>query len=141
MSDAARSGGTRSISLVYALATLGAVALGVVAFGGGSERTWGMFSAWLIQAVAFWRLGTALGTGSNAFGPWVGGVAARAGGLIVTGAPALMGIWSSEVPVAYGLTTLMLLLAEAGWLAVRGPGGSRPGRARGNRIERTHSTG
>lgn len=76
----------------------------------------GIALAWLIQALAFWRLEVAFEEGRNATAAWLGGLAARLAGLVAAGSASLLGLVSVAVAVAYGASMLVLLLLEAGWL-------------------------
>jgi len=130
---------SRPGALAYAVVTLVGAGVAVALAGGPVERAWGISVAWLVQAAAFWRLDGALAGGRDATRAWLGGIAVRAGGLGVTGALALMDRARADLPVAYGITMLVLLLAEAGWLA---RGLSRTaGRGASEELDRTHSTG
>lgn len=124
----------------YALATLAALVGAVVVVRGAPGATAGMCAAWLVQVLALRSLLRALHAGRPARRAWIAGIVARAGGLAIAGAGTAGGVWGTDVPVAYGVAMLVLLLTEAGWLAVRGPG-RRAGGDGGNRIERTHSSG
>ncbi len=128
--------------LAYAVVTLGAAAIAIVATSAEPDRTWGIATAWAIQAVAFWRLDRSLAAARNATAAWIGGMFARGGGLVVTGLLAYAGVATADLPIAYGITMLALLLLEAGWLARSLP---RPTSVRRsgdvNEHDRTHSTG
>ena len=110
---------------MYALVSLvlAAVAAGV---SGSGERVWGIATAWAIQVAAIWPLDEALAAGRDATRAWLGGIALRVGGLIVTGGLTVANAATSELPVTYGVSMVVLLLAEAAWLArglgVRGAG-------------------
>ena len=101
----------------YALATLGLAAVAVAWMQDG-ERAWGIAAAWLIQVVAVWPLNRALLEGRLAIRPWLAGIGLRMGGLVVTGGLAWTGSATSDLPIAYGLAMLVLLLTEALWLAL-----------------------
>ena len=106
-------------ALVYGIVTL---ILTVVAIGSSGldwELSLGITVAWIIQATAFWRLDCALSSGRNAMRAWLGGMGARFGGLVFVGGLTLVGATSADVPIAYGISMLLLLLAEAGWLVRR----------------------
>ncbi len=127
----------------YGFLTLAAVAVAVALTGGNPERAWGLMAAWVVQAVAFWRLDRALTEGRDARKAWVAGMAARSGGLIVVGGLAFGGVAGNDLPVAYGIGMLVLLLTEAGWLAI-GPHKWAPvavGTGAENDTNRTRSTG
>ena len=90
----------------------GAVPVGITA---------GVLSAWAVQGVSFWKLVEALDRGVSAVRVWVGGIAARASGLVLAVvAGALWPVGGGEVPFSYGVTLLVLLLLEAVWLSRRG---------------------
>jgi hypothetical protein len=109
----------RSLFAGYEVASLLlAVAGGLV--GGTGERAVGTVAAWAVQCFAFRRLDTALSTGVDPRGPWLGGIAARASGLLIAGAAVRLGAASVDLPIAYGLTMVVLLFVEAGWLVHRG---------------------
>ena len=101
----------------YALATLG-LAVAAAAWLGDGARTWGIATAWLIQAVAVWPLNRALLEGRRATRPWLAGIGLRMGGLVVTGGLAWTGSATPDLPIAYGLAMLVLLWTEALWLAL-----------------------
>jgi hypothetical protein len=131
----------------YALATLVLAGAGVALFGGDREVLAGVMAAWVLQAAAFVPLWGALSAGRPAARAWVGGLLLRAGGLIVTAALALGGRAGSDLPLSYGLAMTVLLICEAGWLALRAgspssfersSAGSGPGE---DPIDRTRSTG
>lgn len=136
-SDPARSRPRRALG--YAIVTLVGAGVAVALVGGPAERAWGIWMAWVIQAAAFWRLDAALAGRRDATRAWVGGMAVRAGGLVVTGALAMMDRASTDLPVAYGITMLVLLLAEAGWLARDLSRTARRGAS--EELDRTRSTG
>ena len=128
----------------YALVTLLAAAAALAIMGDAdADRIWGVASAWTVQALAFWRLDRALGRRTDARGVWIAGILARGGGLLLTAALALGGAATANLPIAYGLAMVILLLVEAGWLALRpqprttGPAGTGDV----NEIDGTHSTG
>lgn len=126
----------------YATTTLIVIGAYVVLMGAAVETAAGMLSAWAIQALAFRRLEAALDAG-DATRAWLGGLVARAGGLLVVGMISLAGRASPDLPVAYGTTMLVLLLMEAGWL-YRRSSRSRHGVSGGgaeNGIEGTNTTG
>lgn len=126
-------------ALGYALVTLVAAGVATAAVGGGAERAWGIAAAWTLQAAVFWRLDRALAERRDATKAWLGGIAVRAGGLGVTAALTLTDRAGADLPVAYGITMLVLLLAEAGWLARGLASAARSGV--GEELDRTHSTG
>ncbi len=83
----------------------------------GVDRVVGIAIAWVVQVAAFVPLARALSAGRSATKPWLGGLGLRFGGLVVLGALAFTGRVTNDLPVAYGLALLVLLLAEGGWLA------------------------
>lgn len=110
----------------YLLVTL-ALALGawwVTRLGSGLDPVLvatGLVVAWVIQAVGFWTLTAALERGGSALGPWVGGMAARAAGLVVLWLIALgAGLPGIDLVATYAFALLAFLLLEAAWLAVGG---------------------
>ncbi|WP_420464304.1 hypothetical protein [Candidatus Palauibacter sp.] len=98
--------------LMYALATLG-LATVAAALAGGGERAWGIATAWVIQVAAMGPLDRALVAGRKATKPWLGGIALRAGGLIVTAGLAWSGAATPDLPIAYAIAVLVLLWGEA----------------------------
>lgn len=129
-------------TLAYGVVTLLGAGVAVVLLGGTPGTTWGIFTAWLIQLVAFWRLDLALSEPRDATRAWLGGIAARLGGLGIAAALAVTGRATEELPIAYAVAMLALLLAEAGWLAVRLPrSGSAVGRGSEDDMDRTHPAG
>jgi len=109
----------------YAVATLVLAGVAVAATGGDPEIAGGIVVAWAIQVAAVRPLAAALEARRDATRAWLGGLAARVGGLIATGTVAVVGTTSSRLPVAYGIAIVVLLLTEAGWLYRRL---TRPGR-------------
>ncbi len=106
----------------YALATHVIVGVGAAVAAraaDGPEIAAGAVSAWAVQAVAFWRLVTALDAREDATRVWVAGIVARVGGLVVAGVAAAATGTGSALPASYGLTMLVLLLLEAAWLSRR----------------------
>jgi len=134
-SDPARRSGAPG----YAVVTLLGAGLAVALTGGAPERTWGIFAAWLIQAVAFWRLDGALSERRDATRVWIAGIALRAGGLGVAALLVVTGWAGRDLVVAYGIAMLALLLAEGGWLAR--DLSRTAGRGASAELDRTHSTG
>ncbi len=98
-----------------AVTLLGAVAA-VFATRGALDPAMGIALAWVVQAVAFWRLEVAFDDGRNATAAWLGGMAARLAALIAVGSASFIGVVDTAVVVAYGVTMVVLLLLEAGWL-------------------------
>jgi hypothetical protein len=106
----------------YALATLALVAIGLglaVRRPGldTSTVTAGALAAWIVQAASFWRLVASLAAGRNALRVWIGGIAARVGGFVVAAVAAASTSVGNELPLAYGVTLVILLLVEAVWLS------------------------
>ncbi len=126
---------------MYALLSLSAAAV-AAAMSGGGERVWGISAAWAIQVAAIWPLDQALTAGRDATRAWLGGIALRLGGLIVTGGLTVAGAATSDLPVTYGVSMLVLLLAEAAWLTRR-LGGQRAGEiaGRNEELDGTRKTG
>lgn len=129
----------RGGALAYSVLTLVAAGVAVALIGGTPERRLGIAAAWLIQAVAFRRLDGALAARRDATRAWVTGIALRAGGLGVAALLVVAGRASADLPVAYGIAMLVLLLAEAGWLAR--DLSRTAGRGASEELDRTHSTG
>jgi len=109
-------------------------------FVGRREAMWGIGAAWGTQAVAFQRLMGALGAGRRATGAWLGGIGARFGMLALLGGIAYVGGAGNDLPIAYGIAMLVLLLMEAGWLMRMRPDGVAPD-GDTNETDRTRSTG
>ena len=101
--------------LLYGAATL-ALAGTAALLAGGQERALGIAAAWSIQLAAVWPLGRALASGRRLTKAWLGGLALRAGGFVVTAALSWTGVASRDLPAAYGLAMVALLIAEACWL-------------------------
>ena len=113
---------SRAAATGYALATLGLVATGLVLAAGRpaldvSTLAAGVLAAWIVQVVSFWRLVATLAAGRNALRVWIGGIAARVGGLVVAAVAAVSTSVGSDLPLGYGLTLVILLLVEAVWLS------------------------
>ena len=108
----ALEGGASRGLLGYALVTLALAALAAALVGGG-ERAWGIGAAWLTQVAASGPLDRALAAGRKATKPWLGGIALRAGGLIVTAGLAWSGAAGADLPIAYAIAMLVLLWGEA----------------------------
>ena len=127
----------------YSLAMLLGSAAVIGIAGGTAWRIGGILSAWAVQSLAFWRLSEALQARRDARTIWVGGITARGLGLVVCGGMALAGRASDDLPVAYGITMLVLLLAEVVWLARTAPQWVDVSTKLGakNELDRTHSTG
>lgn len=111
----------------YVGATLVLVVAGVAAAlaagAPGSETVAGAAAAWTIQAAAIWKLAGVLDGRASAVSVWAAGMGARLAGL----AGAWLGgsataLERDALILAYGVTVLVLLLLEAGWLARRNVG-------------------
>lgn len=118
--------------LLASLALLAAVA--TPALVGGVAPTEavvvGGLAAWTLQAVSFWMLAGRLAEGRDAVRSWIGGMALRWGGLVVTTAGAwLAGLPYRQTGFACGAALLLLLLLEAGWLAAWSRGRARDARS------------
>lgn len=107
-----------------------AIAGGVIGVRAGTPSPGGVATgvglAWIVQAVAFWLLAGGLERGTEILRVWIGGMAARFGGLAVLWAgSAATGAATVDVVVSYALALLVFLLAEAAWLTAarvgRGP--------------------
>lgn len=126
---------------MYALVTLVVASTAAVVSGGG-ERVWGIAVAWAIQIAAIWPLGRALSAGRDATRAWLGGIALRVGGLVMTGGLAVAEAATADLPVTYGISMLVLLLAEAAWLALGlGRRGAGETASRSQELDRTRKTG
>jgi len=136
-------GSVSRAAIGYALSTLVATVVMIGVVGGTPERVGGALVAWVIQSQAYWRLSQTLGARRDARRVWVGGMAARGLGLLVCGGLALTGLVGNDLPVAYGVSMLVLLLAEALWLARTDPSGVGVSASVGpnDEIYRTPSTG
>lgn len=91
----------------------------------------GLGTAWVVQAPAFWVLAGRLARGERAVRSWVGGIAARFGGLAVLAvAGDVAGGPARVVLLAYGAAVFAGLMLEALWLWKRQPGreGTKPER-------------
>jgi hypothetical protein len=108
---------TLYLGVTLALAAAGTVtaAIGgysIVAVGAG------VGVAWIVQAGSFWLLAGGLERGEPVTRVWVAGITARFGaGIVVWLLAALAGAPTRDLMVAYGLTLVLFLLLEAGWLA------------------------
>lgn len=90
---------------------------------GSAETAAGIGSAWLVQAVAWWVLTGDLAAGRDATRSWIGGMAARLGGLAVLAAAAgSAGLDRPTTLLAYAGAALGYLTMEAFWLHSTGPG-------------------
>lgn len=106
----------------YLGAALAITALGAgigASLGFGAAQVWGgCLGAWAVQAGSFWVLWDRLRGREEATAAWVAGMAARLGGL---GALAGLHYWTRlelrDAAVAYASTLMVLLWAEALWLA------------------------
>lgn len=107
----------------YALVSLGLVVGGLWVADrlgiGGPAVVAGALGAWAVQVASFRALVSALAAERSALRPWLAGVAARFGGLVVAAVATLGTEAGVELPLAYAATLLALLLGEAGWLARR----------------------
>lgn len=109
-----------------AVTALLGVAGGAVAAGAGRaaavETTVGVGSAWLIQAAAWWLLTGDLAAGREATRSWIGGIAARLGGLAALAVAAgPTGLDRGTALLAYAGAALAFLTLEAIWLHATGP--------------------
>jgi len=110
--------------LAYPLVTLALAAGGwwATRFGSGLDPVLvaaGLASAWVIQVISLQVLVSALERGGSVVGPWVGGMAGRAGGLVVLWLVAIAaGLSGVDLVVTYAFALLAFLLLEAVWLAV-----------------------
>lgn len=73
--------------------------------------------AWLVQVGAFALLVRRLGSGRDATGVWVIGIAARGGALFAAWVAAATGLVSRPSAAVFGLGLTMLIILEAVWLA------------------------
>lgn len=73
--------------------------------------------AWAVQAAAVSLLIARLRADRNAMVPWVAGVGARGGLLMAGWVAASLGWLGRPAVVLFGLTTILLLILEAIWLA------------------------
>ena len=101
---------------LYLVITLVGSVVAAIATGGSVGPVAGLAIAWSIQAVAFWRLEAALEDGRSATPAWIGGLLVRFTGLVVLGSIVFAGAADSALAVAYGVSMLVMLLLEAGWL-------------------------
>lgn len=143
----------RASATGYALATsvLVAIGLGLAIRRPGvdtSAMAAGAIAAWVVQVASFWRLVRTLAAGRSAMRVWIGGIAARVGGFVVAAVAAASTPVGRELPLAYGVTLVILLLVEAVWLSrcrwQTGPGGQEVGthdEGRRERRRREESTG
>lgn len=77
----------------------------------------GCLLAWGLQTGTFWPLWRTIRDGERALHVWVAGIAARAAGLgVVAAAGWLTGLAVAPAAIGYGLTLIVLLLAEGFWL-------------------------
>jgi len=119
----------------YGFTTLVMIGVAIVLRGAAVEPVVGMLSAWVIQGVAFRGLVKALDARRDATRAWLGGIWGRSAGLVALGAASFAGLASPDLPVAFALTMLVLMLVEAAWLH------RTRGAAAENRLEGTHTTG
>lgn len=125
--EAGALGETALSRVTYAAAGLAAAGVGGAAvswtWGAGPEAWLGSLLAWAIQTGAFWPLWGRLRGGERALHVWVAGIGARLAGLGAAAALAgTAGLAVEPTAAAYGLTVVVLLLAEAYWLARSGVG-------------------
>lgn len=116
----------------YAAAGLSVVVAGCAAaawrWDTGAAAWLGGLLAWAIQTGTFWPLWSRVRGGERALHVWVAGIGARAAGLGAAAALAwLAGLAVEPAAVAYGLTVMVLLWAEAYWLARSTTGGADGG--------------
>lgn len=79
----------------------------------------GVGTAWIVQAASFWLLAGGLADGRNVMRVWVAGIASRfSTGVLVWALAALAGAPTRVLMIAYGMTLVVFLLLEAGWLAL-----------------------
>lgn len=111
---------------VTAAATLAAgLAWGSVEPAHGTAVAVGLATAWILQAPAFWILAGRLARGEEIVRSWVGGIAARFGGLAVLAvAGDVAGGPRRIVLLAYVAAVFVQLMLEALWLWKRQPGRS-----------------
>ncbi len=113
---------SRASATGYALATLVLIAAALALAVGrwsldGRSLAAGALAAWIVQVASFWRLVATLAAGRNALRVWISGIAARVGGLVVAAVAAAATSVGDELPLAYGVTLMILLLMEAVWLS------------------------
>jgi len=119
----------------YVATTLVMIGAAIALTGVAVEPAVGMLSAWAIQGLAFRPLVAALEARRDATRAWLGGIWSRSGGMVLLGAASLAGLASPDLPVAYALTMLVLMLVEAAWLH------RTRGAEVGNGLEGTHTIG
>lgn len=103
--------------ITLALAAVGVAAAAAAGWGEPRNVAAGALGAWVLQAVAFWRLAGALARGENATRTWVLGIGARFGGLVLAFVADLAAGAGHDLPLAFGAAILAFLLLEAVWLA------------------------
>ncbi|MDX1579630.1 MAG: hypothetical protein R3266_14185 [Gemmatimonadota bacterium] len=87
-----------------------------------TEVVVGAGSAWVVQAATWWPLSGDLAAGRSATRSWIGGIAARLGGLAVLAVAAgPTGLERGTTLLAYAGAALTFLTLEAIWLHVTGP--------------------
>lgn len=119
MTDGARSAYLAVTALLGLAAGLAVAASGT---GGRAETATGIGTAWLVQAAAWWVLTRDLAAGRDATRSWLGGIAARLGGLVVLAAAAgPTGLGRPTTLLAYAGAALGYLTLEAFWLHALGP--------------------
>lgn len=119
MTVAARAGYAAAAALLGLIGGLAAVVPGPAPT---AEVAVGVGSAWLIQAATWWPLSGDLAAGRPATRSWIGGMAARLGGLAVLAVAAgPTGLERGAALLAYAGAALAFLTLEAIWLHVTGP--------------------
>jgi hypothetical protein len=111
---------THRVAYVATTALLAAAGgLAAVAAGADSGQVAaGLVLALAVQAASFWPLATALEAGRPATVPWVAGMAARFGVLMLLWALAGLAGVGRAVVLAYAFALVTFLLLEAVWLAI-----------------------
>lgn len=105
--------------ITLALAVVGIAVATAAGWGEPRNVAAGALGAWVLQAVAFWRLAGALMRGESATRTWVLGIGARFGGLVLAFVADLAAGAGHDLPLAFGAAILVFLLLEAAWLARR----------------------
>lgn len=82
------------------------------------EAALALLMAWAVQAVGFALVGRALDRNAEATTAWLGGIALRAGTLLLAFVATRLDIASHDAAVTYGLGLTTLLILEAAWLAL-----------------------
>ena len=109
-----------------AVAALLGLSGGAAAAGAGpiptTEAVVGVGSAWVLQSATWWPLSGDLAAGRSATRSWIGGIAARLGGLAVLAVAAgPTGLERGATLLAYAGAALTFLTLEAFWLHFTGP--------------------